>query len=408
MYPDTAMKIYKKDDVFIKDLIAGYITESELPVGQGLFAYSNRMCIRPEYQRSFVYNDKQADAVINSILLGYPLNNFYWTENEDGSYGCMDGQQRTISICEFGLGYTSIKNIDWLVDLNKKQPVYIHDLQYKFPALYERFMNYHLDIQVCSHGTKDEFANWFSAINTNGEKLTDQELRNANYTGKWLTSAKHYFSKTRSNASASPAERISEGFVPSSLKAERQDYLELALQWITNSTKNIDICAYMENHYKDNDAKELYDYFCSVIEWVSDLFPEVNPAYTKQKFWGSLYASYKNEEYDPDEMVEIFNTLIENNEELDNVSTRKKFDFCFTRDPKILNHRTFSLNQRNSLYNRQKGICPDCGKHFAIGDMVAHHIIAWYNGGRTDTTNGVMLCHSCHTQRHLEHSIYRE
>ncbi|MBP5435633.1 DUF262 domain-containing protein, partial [bacterium] len=61
--------------------------------------------IRPKYQREFVYKDNQRDEVIRTVMKGLPLNVIYWckVKKADGSDGfeVLDGQQRTISLCEY-------------------------------------------------------------------------------------------------------------------------------------------------------------------------------------------------------------------------------------------------------------------------------------------------------------------
>jgi hypothetical protein len=59
----------------------------------------------------------------------------------------------------------------------------------------EKILNYTLMVYVCS-GTESEKLEWFKTINIAGEKLTEQELRNAVYTGSWVSDAKRYFSKS--------------------------------------------------------------------------------------------------------------------------------------------------------------------------------------------------------------------
>ena len=58
-----------------------------------------------------------------------------------------------------------------------------------------QILDYELMIYFCE-GTDKERLDWFRIINIAGEKLTDQELRNAVYTGPWLSDAKLKFSKT--------------------------------------------------------------------------------------------------------------------------------------------------------------------------------------------------------------------
>ena len=396
MYIDSAMKIEPKNDVTIRDLFEGYINNHECEANSGVYAYSGRLCVRPEYQRSFVYDSKKSTAVIETILLNRPLGLMYWNHNQNNTYDMTDGQQRTISICDFAEGTSSIE-ISWL---NDGKRINIDMLEHKFPRLAERFWNYHLMVQVCEHGSKDEILDWFKTINIQGEPLSNQELRNVNYTGSWLTDAKHYFSKSSQHGTC-PAEQVGGNYT--NKKAYRQEILEQVLKWITCSKRDSDICEYMENHYKDKNAKELWDYFNNVISWASEIFPVMDASKSRKIEWGILYNLYKDYDYDPDEMTELFNKLIEakQNGELQNISEAKIVEYCFSRDESLLSPRKFSENDRLIMYNRQKGCCGDCGKPFNKNEMHAHHIVSWYNGGRTILDNGIMLCPECHHQRHM-------
>lgn len=97
------MKIELKS-ILIRDLISGYSNDPD----SGVRAYGGKLNVRPPYQREFRYNEKQKQAVVNTIMKGFPLNIMYWSEDEDGNYEMIDGQQRTLSICEF---YTHDFNI---------------------------------------------------------------------------------------------------------------------------------------------------------------------------------------------------------------------------------------------------------------------------------------------------------
>ena len=68
--------------VTIREVVDGYTDDGE----GGVFGYGGRLNIRPPYQREFVYKQKQRDAVIDTIFKGFPLNVFYWVENEDGTF----------------------------------------------------------------------------------------------------------------------------------------------------------------------------------------------------------------------------------------------------------------------------------------------------------------------------------
>lgn len=391
------MKINKMN-ITVADLCEGYVNESDIDIERGVYAYNGKLCVRPGFQRSFVYDAKQENAVINTALMGFPLNIMYWVDNGDGTYDCLDGQQRTISLCNFVDGISSF-HAPWL---NNDKKVYHHTLRRIDPDLLDRFMNYELEVYICS-GTKAEQMEWFRTINIAGEELYPQELRNANYVSKWLTDAKRYFSKAN-GSSKCPAEQI--GGQYTNKNANRQEILAQVISWKIGSVADEDICQYMEDHINDDDASDLWNYFNDVITWIKEIFPGTYDKGMASVNWGVLYNSYKDDNLDPDEISEIFNQLIEYkaSKELD-VSVAKICEYCITRDEQLLKHRQFSDAQRTAMYNRQKGICPDCGKHFLKNQMHAHHIVAWYNGGITDLSNGVMLDSECHIKRHANPSL---
>lgn len=362
---------------------------------QGVYAYGGKLCVRPAFQRTFVYDKKQENAVIDTALKGFLLNIMYWVDNGDGTYDCLDGQQRTISLCNFVDNLSSF-NALWFNDNYKCN---FDKLQRINPDLAERLLNYELEVYIC-RGTKAERMEWFKTINIAGEELYPQELRNANYVSKWLTDAKRYFSKASNSSTAKcPAERV--GGQYTNKNANRQEILAQVISWYVNSTDDEAICQYMEDHIKDNDASELWNYFNNVITWIEEVFPGTYEKGMASVNWGNLYNHYCDDDLDPDEICEKFNELIDYKAsgELD-VSIAKIAEYCISRDESLLKHRRFSEAQRTALYNRQRGICPDCGEHYLKADMHAHHITLWYKGGITELNNGVMLCKECHTTRH--------
>jgi hypothetical protein len=384
----------KRTAITIRELTEGYVNETETDIEQGVFAYGGRLCVRPAFQRSFVYDKKQENAVIDTALKGFPLNIMYWVDNGDGTYDCLDGQQRTISLCNFVDGISSF-NAPWLND-NKK--TYIHTLDRNNKELLENFYNYELEVYICK-GTKAEQMEWFRTINIAGEELSTQELRNVNYVSPWLTDAKRYFSKANnSKTAACPAERV--GGQYTNKDANRQAILEQVIGWHANSIEDEAICEYMENHMHDKDASELWNYYNEVMTWVQELFVEYDKG-MKTVQWGLLYNEYKDVEFDIDELNETFNRLIDAKaaKELES-SIAKICEYCITKDENLLKARKFNDVQRTALYNRQKGICPVCGEHFLKSEMEAHHIVPWYDGGVTELENGEMLCKNCHTHKH--------
>lgn len=384
------MEIEKKY-VSVKELCEGY-TAKDGESNEGIYAFGGKLCLRPPFQRSFVYKDGPRDAVIDTVLQGFPLSLMYWVDNGDGTFGCLDGQQRSISICEFAEGNFS------LVDAEGKR-VYITTLENHKPELAEDFMNYQLEVRVCK-GTKEEQLAWFRRINIAGAQLTDQELRNANYVSAWLDDAKRYFSKASvmSNKKC-PAEIIGKDYVKAD--ASRQELLEKVLGWAANSAGDAAICNYMDAHMRDADASALWQYYQDVIEWIKFLFSENTHSGMSGVEWGLLYNLYHNEEFDPDEIDELYNDLLKAKECKDiTCSIAKICEYCITRDESLLTQRAFDETQKKIMYKKQEGICPDCGKQITFKQMHAHHILPYMAGGRTEIDNGVMLCSKCHTARH--------
>lgn len=350
------MKIELKE-ITVQDLTDGYKDNDE----SGVVGYGGLLDIRPLYQREFIYKDAQRDAVINTVTKDFPLNVMYWAVREDGNYEVIDGQQRTISICQYVEG-------DFAFDGR-----YFHNLQ---KDEQEQILRYALTVYLCS-GTDSEKLEWFRTINIAGEKLTDQELRNAVYAGSWVSDAKRYFSK-----SGCPAYGIGGDYLNGS--PIRQEYLETAIKW--KSLGGIE--AYMAEHQHKPEAKELWLYFKSVIDWVQAIFP----TYRKEMKgipWGELYNDHKNDELVSTQIEKTISALME-----DEDVTNKKgiYSYVLNGKERHLNIRAFSNNQKREAYERQKGVCPICSDHFGIEEMEGDHINPWHEGGKTNADNCQMLC----------------
>lgn len=359
------MKI-KLNEIKIRDVVKGYVDNQE----SGVIGYGGKLDIRPPFQREFIYNDKERNAVIDTINKGFPLNVMYWSKNGD-SYELLDGQQRTLSFCQYVNGDFSV-NYQYFHGLPK-------DLQ-------EKILDYKLMVYICE-GTPSEKLDWFKIINIAGERLTDQELRNSQYTGTWLHDAKRNFSKT-----GCPAYQIGEKYMNGS--TIRQDYLETALKWISNK-ENMEIEDYMGKHQEDPDANELWMYYQSVIDWINRLFPEYRKE-MKGIDWGILYNKYKDKSYNSSQLEEQIKKLM-----MDDDVTNKKgiYSYVITGDERHLSIRAFTDSQKREAYEKQNGICPICKKEFDITGMEGDHIIPWHRGGKTISENCQMLCKDCNSKK---------
>lgn len=354
------MKI-KLHEITVRDIVNGYVDSAE----EGVVAYGGALNIRPKYQREFVYDEKKRNAVIDTIRSNFPLNVMYWVVTDEGSYEVLDGQQRTISFCQYVNGDFSIA-----VD---GRPMAFHNLP---KTLQDQILDYKLMIYFCS-GTDKEKLDWFRIINIAGERLLEQELRNAVYTGPWLTHAKPIFSKTNCAAYLLASKYVAG-------RPIRQEYLEKAISWLSGG--NIE--QYMSAHQHDPNANELWSYFQAVIAWVELTFTTYRDV-MKGVDWGPLYNQYKDSLYDTAQLEDEIRALM-----VDDAVTKPKgiYQYVLTRDEKHLSIRAFSPAMRHAAYERQSGVCPKCSKHFEIGEMDADHITPWSKGGKTNVANCQMLC----------------
>ncbi len=365
------MKIELKE-ITVREVANNYVDNDE----DGVVGYNGRLNIRPKYQREFVYDEKKRNAVIDTILKGFPLNVMYWVVTDDDTYEVLDGQQRTISFCQFVKDGFHVMNGDGrrmgFSNLTSVEQAQILD--------------YKLMIYFCDGNDKEKL-DWFRIINIAGEKLTEQELRNAVYTGTWLMDAKAWFSKRNCVAYA-----MAKGYVTGS--PIRQEILETALDWISDG--NIE--SYMATHQHDPNANELWTYFQNVINWINLTFgcPQNYRKEMKGLNWGALYDKYKNKMYDAAKLEsEIAELMMD-----DDVTSKKGiYTYVLTGEEKHLNIRSFSDSQKRSAYERQNGVCAKCGKQCKTDEMEADHVTPWSQGGKTASENCQMLCLECNRRK---------
>ena len=285
----------------MSELIAGFEDKGE----EGVRGYGGRLNIRPAYQREFIYGEKQRNEVIHTIRKKFPLNTMYWVVAGEG-FELMDGQQRTISICQYVQGDFSVAidgspmNFGNLTD-NKRQEI----------------LDYELSIYVCE-GSDSEKLDWFKIINIAGKPLTE--------------------------------------------------------------------------HQHDQDAQELWQYWQAVFDWVKRVFPNQDSARAKLMKglpWGVFYNDHKDDKLNAAKLEQRIAELIEDDE----VNSKKGiYEFLLTGNEKTLSLRAFDEKTKVKIYEKQKGVCPVCKKHYDIGAMESDHIIPWSQGGKTTPDNCQMLC----------------
>lgn len=261
------MKIEPKE-ISIREVAENYVDDGD----GGVYGLNGELVLRPPYQREYIFGQIQRNAVIDTVMHGFPLNLMYWSPNPKG-FELLDGQQRTISICQYVNG-------DFPVKINGNDK-FFHNLTEDEK---QKFLDYKLDVKVCD-GTEEEKLEWFKRIDIAGLVLTNQELLNATYVGTWLADAKNYFSKRNCVAG-----QMAEGYIKGN--PIRQDYLEKALAWIADRDGLESGQMYMAKHQHDLDANELWLYFQTVINWAKMLFPNARKGVTDVQDWGILYNEF--------------------------------------------------------------------------------------------------------------------
>lgn len=353
-------------EIKIREIVDGYVDSQE----NGVVGYHGKLNIRPPFQREFVYKEAQRNAVIETVQKGFPLNVMYWVEDGNGNYELLDGQQRTISICQYVNGDFSLNSRGFynLTETEKNQ-----------------ILEYSLMIYICKGNDKEKL-DWFKIINIAGVQLKNQELRNAVYTGEWLSDAKRYFSKNGCVAYLSGNKYLNG-------EVNRQDYLETVLFWIS-AKDDMKIEDYMAMHQHDSHATPLWQYFQAVIMWVQTIFPKYRKE-MKGLAWGILYNTYGNKIFSPQELERKIVALMQD----DDITKRSGiYEYLLSGDEKHLNIRAFTDNEKRQVYERQQGICPHCvAEHrektrYELEEMEADHITPWCEGGKTSVENCQMLC----------------
>ena len=354
----------------IREITEGYQDNAE----EGVVGYDGKLDIRPPYQREFVYDAAQRNAVIHSVLDGLPLNLMYWAKRDDGTFEVLDGQQRTISVCQYVAGMFQVNALNFtnLPEADR-----------------EKILDYELMIYQCS-GSQAELLEWFKTVNIAGEELTPQELRNAVYTGEWLMDAKHKFSRRNCAAYQLGGKYVRGNPI-------RQELLELAIKWASKqrNANDMHIRSYMANHQNDANANGLFAYFKRVLRWVQATFPEYRRE-MKGLPWNEYYEAHKNDTLDAEEMEQIVAELMADE---DVTNKRGIYAYALTGEEKHLNIRSFDGKQRRTMFENQNGKCAKCGEECELDEMEADHVTPWSEGGRTDVENGQMLCKGCNRRK---------
>ena len=373
----NAMMTIEKKEITVREIVEGYVNNDE----EGVRGYGGLLDIRPPYQREFIYSEKEQIAVINTVLHGYPLNVMYWVKRSDDAevpYEVMDGQQRTLSLCEYWAGHFSVD---------------FKNFHNQTPDIQKKILDYKLDIYICQ-GTSSEKLDWFQTINIAGKVLNDQEINNAIFAGPFVSDAKRHFSKKNCGA-----ERLGKDLVNGT--CNRQDYLKKALEWMaeheTRGGHRQTIKGYMADHQHDPNANNLWTYFQTVLNWAQTNFEMRKfKKIMKGLNWAELYDRFGASTLDTVSLAQRISSLMRDSE------IQKQsgiIPYVLTGDEHYLDLRAFPEDIKLAVWEKQQHICPICGKEYDFEFMEGDHITPWRDGGRTVIENCQMLCVECNRRK---------
>lgn len=128
---------------------------------------NDQINLHPPYQRNFIWSLKDQKLLIDSILKGYPLPNFFIYKNDDGSFDMVDGQQRATTISKYVRGDFADSGKHYYRDIDK-----------------DRFMSYRLNVtEVYDIDTSNDesLEDFYSLVNKRGVHLNSAEVNKAQY-----------------------------------------------------------------------------------------------------------------------------------------------------------------------------------------------------------------------------------
>lgn len=371
------MMTIKQIEVTVGEIVDGYVNNYEL----GVRGYGGRLDIRLPYQREFIYNEKEQQAVITTVLNGYPLNVMYWVRRSDDAecpYEVMDGQQRTLSLCQYVAGKFSY---DFKNFFNQPEDIK------------KKILDYRLTVYVCE-GEPSEKLEWFKTINIAGKPLNEQEINNAVYAGPFVSDAKRHFSK-----STCGAYRLGKDLVTGT--PIRQDFLKKALEWMaaheTRQGRRQSIVGYMAEHQHAPNANNLWTYYQNVLNWaITNFDPSKFKKIMKGLDWAMLYDRYHDSTLDTAAMARRISALMRDDE-----IQRKQgiIPYVLTGDEHWLDLRAFPEDMKLAVWEEQGHVCPLCKREFDFEFMEGDHITPWRDGGRTVKENCQMLCRECNRRK---------
>ena len=375
----------------------------------------------PDYQRDYVYNNRLASKLIESILIGIPIPTIYLCQEDDETFSVIDGQQRITSFVRYLNNDYQLVGLMELVDLNG---LLYKDLDKSIQKKLKSSALHCICIQKESQNLKYEI---FARLNQGAVSLKPQELRNCIYRGSF-NNMLETIAKNK--------------YLPDLFRDEnkRKSYQERILRFYAlseytqyNSSIMKTMNSYMAKHQNDdeNQINLLKNKFTSTIDIIkqvlgNDAFMAFDRDNGKvvEKFSGSVYDSiiipfsfFSSHDLmaHADQIRIAINDLKKNNDRYREdtyaaTGSKKrvigrimavynliaKITSSYGNDDK---NRTFSDSIKKELFY-DGYICSYCGNEILnIEDAEVDHIIPFAQGGKTEIENAQLLHRHCNREK---------
>ena len=170
---------FKTYDISVKELIS--------------MVSDNIINISPDYQRKFRWDDVRQSLLVESVFLGIPVPSLYMATNTNATWEVIDGLQRISTIIRFAADLnsparTKIGKLDFLelTGLEKLSLLNGKTIDQLSATLRLDFLLKPLKIVTLSDKSDAQVRfDLFERLNTGGLTLSDQEIRNCVYRGRF-------------------------------------------------------------------------------------------------------------------------------------------------------------------------------------------------------------------------------
>ncbi len=376
---------------------------------------------QPDYQREYVYDNKKASLLVESALMNIPIPIIYLSEEDDGTYEVIDGQQRIKSFFRY-------LNNDFALKLEPNSPFYhLNGLKFEKleKSLQRKYKNSSLSVIVILKQSKDLKYDIFERLNQGAVSLKPQEIRNCIYRGSLNTMLKETVSEN--------LKELSELFKNKNLHMEYEEtILKFFMMMNYRNLKtpfNQELNKYMNAHKNDSESeiKQSKKLFLDTFRLVKQVLgTNAFKAYNNDRrtfdknFNSAVYDSIMIP-FSSFRRQDIINNANEIRIAINEVKKSSIYDTCIHRgtnskirtttrieqiydainsvikknSTNIFDNRYFSQEQKMELY--YEGCkCGICGQAILdINDCEVDHIIPYSKGGRTIIENAQLVHSTC-------------